>query len=49
MADTDVKQGNVKTKLKEFLITNFLFSDEGIQFNDDDSFLERESSIQQVF
>ena len=41
MADTDVKQGNVKTKLKEFLITNFLFSDEGIQFNDDDSFLEK--------
>lgn len=41
MADTNVKQGNVKTKLKEFLITNFLFSDEGIQFTDDDSFLEK--------
>ncbi len=41
MADTDVKQGNVKTKLKEFLITNFLFSDDGIQFDDDDSFLEK--------
>jgi len=41
MDDTSVKQGNVKTNLKEFIITNFLFSDEGIQFNDDDSFLEK--------
>ncbi len=41
MADTNVKQSDVKTKLKEFLISNFLFSEDAVQFNDEDSFLEK--------
>ena len=41
MADTNVKQSDVKPKLKEFLISNFLFSEDTVQFTDDDSFLEK--------
>ena len=41
MADTNVKQSDVKTKLKEFLISNFLFSEDAVRFSDEDSFLEK--------
>ena len=41
MADTNVKQSNVKIKLKEFLISNFLFSEDAVQFSGEDSFLEK--------
>lgn len=41
MADTETKTSEIKTHLREFIVSNFLFGTEGLQFNDDDSFLEK--------
>ena len=41
MVNTEVKSMEVKEKLRDFIVTNFLFGDGGVEFGDDDSFLEK--------
>jgi len=39
-AETGTKE-NLKEQVREFIVSNFLFGDGAIQFNDEDSFLEK--------
>ncbi|WP_319477611.1 acyl carrier protein [Marispirochaeta aestuarii] len=41
MSDIMVKSNEVKTALKEFMVANFLFGQDSLKFDDDDSFLEK--------
>ena len=41
MSDTLVKTNKVKTELREFIISNFLFGQDTIQLGEDDSFLDK--------
>ncbi|WP_319562180.1 acyl carrier protein [Marispirochaeta sp.] len=41
MSDTMVQSNEVKTALKDFLVSNFLFGQNSLQFDDGDSFLEK--------
>ena len=42
MSDIMVKSNEVKTALKEFMVANFLFGQDSLKFDDDDSFLKRD-------
>ncbi|ORC32664.1 acyl carrier protein [Marispirochaeta aestuarii] len=41
MSDIVVKSNEVKNALKEFIVTNFMFGQDGLNFDNNDSFLER--------
>lgn len=41
MVNTEVKSMEVKEKLRDFIVTNFLFGDGGVEFGENDSFLEK--------
>jgi acyl carrier protein len=41
MSDTVVKSNEVKTALKGFIVSNFLFGQGSLKFDDADSFLEK--------
>jgi len=41
VADTEIETKGVKTKLRDFIVNNFLFGTDELHFDDDDSFLEK--------
>ncbi|WP_319417167.1 acyl carrier protein [Marispirochaeta aestuarii] len=41
MSDTVVKSNELKTALKGFIVSNFLFGQDSLKFDDADSFLEK--------